>query len=209
VLLSTPIDYEYSSDERAHKILRIIQDRERNGIRTFTTDIYREFHGISDDSKHSTNIITHESIDNALKRLERNNFIERIRDDKDRRRYEIRSKPEEIYTSMVESDPYIFWRLMKKEYYYFIPRYSEAHQDVLCPKCHSKAILNVSIQGIKTARFRASDEIAIDVKVKHLEVNVSCKCGFSYNRDADMLEPSTLEDFSKLFDASKSRRNLQ
>jgi len=52
VLLSTPIDYEYSSDARAHKILRIIQDRERNGIRTFTTDIYREFYGISDDSKH-------------------------------------------------------------------------------------------------------------------------------------------------------------
>jgi len=209
VLLSTPIDYEYSSDARAHKILRIIQDRERNGIRTFTTDIYREFYGISDDSKHSTNIITHESIDNALKRLERNNFIERIRDDKDRRRYEIRSKPEEIYTSMVESDPYLFWRLMEKEYYYFIARYREAHPDVLCPKCYSKAILNVSIHGIKTARFRASDEIAIDVKVKHLEVNVSCKCGFSYNRDADMLEPSTLEDFSKLFDASNSRRNLQ
>jgi len=110
---------------------------------------------------------------------------------------------------MIESDPFLFWRLMEKEYYYFIVSYREAHQDVLCPKCHSKATLNVSIQGIKTARFRASDEIAIDVKVKHLEVNVSCKCGFYYNRDVDILEPSTLEDFSKLFDVSNSRRNLK
>jgi hypothetical protein len=208
VLLSTPIDYCVPGDAKAEKVLRAIQDRERNFHTTYTRDLYVKFSGLPEEEIKSINSVKHEWIDNGIKRLKRRNFIERLPVDTDRRRIELRSKPEEIYTSMIESEPMLFWNLLEKGYFYFIIRFRETNDEVMCPKCHNKKLISLSVSGNKASRYKVSDELHIDIMLKHLSVEFSCDCGYSYSDEIDMYDPVALEDFSNLHDAANSRRNL-
>ncbi len=208
MLLSTPIDYCVPGDAKAEKVLRAIQDRERNFHTTYTRDLYVKFSGLPEEEIKSINSVKHEWIDNGIKRLKRRNFIERLPVDTDRRRIELRSKPEEIYTSMIESEPMLFWNLLEKGYFYFIIRFRETNDEVMCPKCHNKKLISLSVSGNKASRYKVSDELHIDIMLKHLSVEFSCDCGYSYSDEIDMYDPVALEDFSNLHDAANSRRNL-
>ena len=208
MLLSTPIDYCVTGDDRAEKVLRAIQGRERNFQTTYTKDLYVKFSGLPEEEIKSINSVKHEWIDNSIKRLKRRNFIERIAGNKDRRRIELRSKPEEIYTKMIESEPMLFWNLLEKGYFYFIVRFGETNDKVTCPKCLKRYPLSVSISGNKMSRYKVNDELHIDILLRHLTVEFNCGCGYSYSDEVDMYDPLTLEEFSKLHDAAGSRRNL-
>ena len=94
MLLPTHVDYRVPGDPKAEKILRTIQDRERNLQTTYTRDLYVAFSGLLEEEIKSINSVKHEWIDNGIKRLKRRNFIERLPVDTDRRRIELRSKPE-------------------------------------------------------------------------------------------------------------------
>ena len=125
MIFDTPIDYSYPPDRRAELLLRAIQDRERRFQRTFTSDLYAILSGIPNDKVRSTNQLKHEWIDRRIGMLAKMNFIERLGDEKDRRRIEIRTKPEEIYTYMIGRDPMLFWKLIERDYFYFIVRFAE------------------------------------------------------------------------------------
>ena len=208
MLLSTPIDYSVPGDTKAEKVLRAIQDRERNFQTTYTRDLYVKFSGLPEEEIKSINSVKHEWIDNSIKRLKRRNFIERLPVSRDRRRVELRSKPEEIYTRMIQSEPTLFWHLLEKGYLYFIIRFGETNDDVTCPKCLKRHSLSLSISNNKASRYKVSDELHIDILLKHLTIEFSCDCGYSYSNSVDMYDPLTLEEFSKLHDAAGSRRNL-
>ncbi len=208
MLLPTPVDYRVSSDLKAEKILRTIQDRERNLQTTYTRDLYVAFSGLLEEEIKSINSVKHEWIDNGIKRLKRRNFIERLPVDTDRRRIELRSKPEEIYTSMIESEPMLFWNLLEKGYFYFLIRFRETNDEVMCPKCHNKKLISLSVSGNKASRYKVNDELHIDILLKNLTIEFNCDCGYSYSNAVDMFDPVTLEEFSKLHDAADSRRNV-
>ena len=137
MLLFTPIDYCVPGDAKAEKVLRAIQDRERNFQSTYTKDLYVKFSGLPEEEIKSINSVKHEWIDNSIKRLMRRDFIERIPVKKDKRRVELRSKPEEIYTRMIESEPMLFWNLLEKGYFYFIIRFSETNNKIPCPQARN------------------------------------------------------------------------
>lgn|GEM_PF-4354887 len=204
MIISTPIDYEYLPDKTAEKILRIIQERERRFTPTYTSDIYREYYGIGNGKR--SNEITHEPIDNAISRLEKLNFIEKSKNERDRRRIQIITKPDEIYTEMINTNPKKFWELIDKEYFYFLDVYMERYGYVECPECNSKGKLETDITGIKTARYRIGEEIAINVRVRHLSIHFRCDCGFEYSNELDMVDPMAFEDLVNLLKAG--RRNL-
>ena len=208
MLLSTPIDYCVPGDAKAEKVLRAIQDRERNFQSTYTKDLYVKFSGLLEEEIKSINSVKHEWIDNSIKRLMRSDFIERIPVKKDKRRVELRSKPEEIYTRMIESEPMLFWNLLEKGYYYFIIRFSETNNKIPCSRCRKKKPLSLSISGNRASRYKISDELHIDLMLKHLSMKFSCDCGYYYSDEIDMYDPAALEDFSNLHDAASSRRNL-
>ena len=90
MLLFTPIDYCVPGDAKAEKVLRAIQDRERNFQSTYTKDLYVKFSGLPEEEIKSINSVKHEWIDNSIKRLMRRDFIERIPVKKDKRRVELR-----------------------------------------------------------------------------------------------------------------------
>ena len=208
MFLSTPIDYCVPGDAKAEKVLRAIQDRERNFQSTYTKDLYVKFSGLLEEEIKSINSVKHEWIDNSIKRLMRRDFIERIPVKKDKRRVELRSKPEEIYTRMIESEPMLFWNLLEKGYYYFIIRFSETNNKIPCSRCRKKKPLSLSISGNRASRYKISDELHIDLMLKHLSMKFSCDCGYYYSDEIDMYDPAALEDFSNLHDAASSRRNL-
>jgi hypothetical protein len=208
VLLSTPIDYCIPGDAKAEKVLRAIQDRERNFQSTYPKDLYVKFSGLPEEEIKSINSVKHEWIDNSIKRLMRRDFIERIPVRKDKRRVELRSRPEEIYTRMIESEPMLFWNLLEKGYFYFIIRFSETNNKIPCPRCRKKKPLSLSISGNRASRYKISDELHIDIMLKHLSMEFSCDCGYSYSDEIDMYDPAALEGFSNLHDAASSRRNL-
>ena len=208
MLLSTPVDYCVLGDTKAEKVLRAIQDRERNFQTTYTRDLYVKFSGLPEEEIKSINSVKHEWIDNSIKRLKRRDFIERIPVKKDKRRVELRSRPEEIYTRMIESEPMLVWNLLEKGYFYFIIRFSETNNKIACPRCRKKKPLSLSISGNRASRYKISDELHIDIMLKHLSMEFSCDCGYYYSDEVDMYDPAALEDFSKLHDAASSRRNL-
>lgn len=208
MLFSTPIDYRLPEDERAEKVLRAIQDRERNFQITYTRDLYVKFSGIPEDEILSLNTVKHEWIDNRIERLRKRKFIEKIGDEKDRRRVELRTKPEEIYTHMINANPMLFWNLVEKGYLYFMIRFRETNDKVACPKCHKSQPLSVSFSKNKTSRYKVSDELHIDIMMRHLVIAFRCDCGYTYSDEVDMYDPLTLEDFSRLHDTASSRRNL-
>lgn len=208
MLLSTPIDYSLPEDERAEKVLRAIQDRERNFQTTYTKDLYVKFSGMPEEKILSINTVKHEWIDNRIDRLKNRNFIEKIADDKDRRRVELRTKPEEIYTQMIIANPTLFWNLIGKGYFYFIIRFRETNDNVVCPMCHKSQPFNVSFSKNKASRYKVSDELHVDVVMRHLILGFKCGCGYSYSDEVDMYDPLTLEDFSRLYGTANSRRNL-
>jgi hypothetical protein len=208
MLLSTPIDYKLPEDPKAEKVLRAIQDRERNFLITYTRDLYVKFSDIPEEKIRSTNILKHEWIDNSIKRLKRRDFIEKISVNADRRRVELRTKPEEIYTSMIRLNPTIFWRLIEKGYFYFIIRFNELDGYVSCPKCQKKSKLALNVSGNKASRYIISDELHIDIILRHLTIEFRCDCGYSYSNEVDMYDPMTLEQFNSLYKASENRRNL-
>ena len=49
MLLFTPIDYCVPGDAKAEKVLRAIQDRERNFQSTYTKDLYVKFSGLLEE----------------------------------------------------------------------------------------------------------------------------------------------------------------
>lgn len=208
MIFDTPIDYSYPPDKRAESVLRAIQDRECRFQRTFTSDLYAVLSGIQNEKVRSKNQLKHEWIDKRIDMLAKMNFIERLEDEKDRRRIELRSMPEEIYTSMIESEPMLFWDLLEKGYFYFIIRFRETNDEVMCPKCHNKKLISLSVSGNKASRYKVSDELHIDILLKHLKIGFNCDCGYSYSNAIDMYDPVTLEEFSKLHDAADNRRNV-
>ncbi len=86
MIFDTPINYSYPPDKRAESVLRAIQDRVRRFQRTFTTDLYAVLSGIQDYKVHSRNQLKHEWIDKRIDMLSKMNFIERLEDEKDRRK---------------------------------------------------------------------------------------------------------------------------
>lgn len=207
MLLSTPIDYRLPEDKNAEMVLRTIQDRERSFERTYTTDLYMMFSDKMEDEISSTNELKHEWIDKAIKRLKRRNFIERIQDEKDRRKVEIRTRSEEIYTHMIMRDPMLFWKLIEKGHFYFIVRFSDSGGNVICPECGCRRPLIAAITGNRAARYVVNDDLHIDVTIRHLAIRFDCGCGYSYSDEVDMFDPLTVEDFSRLRDAADNRRN--
>ncbi len=208
MLYSTPVDYHYSPDKKAERVLRAIQDRERQFITTYTLDIYRELSGVPEPEKVPSNRLKHEWIDRRLKFLKKMGFIEQIEDEKDRRKAEVRSQPEKIYTYMIEKRPKLFWELIDHGYLYFIFAYRESHETVVCPRCSKSQPFELSVSGNKASRYKVRDELHIDAILKHVVMRFSCSCGYSYSDEADMFDPATVESFSKLFDAANNHRNL-
>ena len=208
MLLSTPVDYILPYDTKGEMVMRAIQDRERRFEKTYTTDLYLILSGIKETEIFSTNELGHEWIDKAVKSLKKRDFIERVRDPKDRRRIELRTKPEEIYTHMIEKSPELFWELIEKGHLYFILRFSETSKTVICPKCHRYQHVEITISGNRASRYKVSEDIHIDIIHRHLTMNYRCECGFSRNEEADFYDPAAIEDLSRLQKAADSRRNL-
>ena len=209
MIFDTPIDYSYPPDRRAELLLRAIQDRERRFQRTFTSDLYAILSGIPNDKVRSTNQLKHEWIDRRIGMLAKMNFIERLGDEKDRRRIEIRTKPEEIYTYMIGRDPMLFWKLIERNYFYFIVRFAESGSRVICPKCQKKSNISIKPSKKKVSRYVISEDMHIDVILTHLDIEFKCECGRSYSKELNTIDPSTMEDFSRLMDVAKNRRNLR
>jgi hypothetical protein len=49
----------------------------------------------------------------------------------------------------------------------------------------------------------------IDVIFTRLSIEFKCECGYFYSNELDMIDPSTMEDFSRLMDVTRNRRNLR
>jgi hypothetical protein len=208
VLLDTPIDYKLPQDKYAERILRIIQDRERSLGRTFTTDVYIELSGKKKDEVKSTNTLKHERTDRSIEYLKSLNFIEKIQDDKDKRRVELRTKPEQIYASMIKSDPMLFWELIGKGYFYFLFHYEPRENETKCPKCRNGGTLTISKSSKKASRYKVRDDLHIDIILDHILIDFVCDCGNTYRDEIDAINPDTMEDFAKLYDTASNRRNL-
>lgn len=208
MIFETPIDYKYPPDRRAEAVLRAIQERERTYHRTFTSDLYAVLSNVPREKVHSPNQLKHEWIDRRIDVLAKMNFIERLEDETDKRRIEIMTKPEEIYTYMISRDPMLFWNLIEDDYFYFIIRFAQSGSKVLCPKCNRESDISIDSTKRKTARYPISDDMHIDVIFTHLIISLNCECTYSYREEIDIVDPSTMEDFSKLMGISKNRRNL-
>lgn len=208
MLLDTPIDYKLPQDKYAERILRMIQEHERRFERTFTTDIYIEFSGKSKEEVKSTNTLKHEKLDKSIEYLKSLGFIERMQDDKDKRRVEVRTKPEQIYASMIKNDPMLFWELIGKGYFYFLFHYESGENETICPKCRNGGTLTISKSSKKASRYKIRDDLHIDVILDHILIDFRCNCGNTYRDEIDAISPDTMEDFSKLYDTANSRRNL-
>lgn len=152
------------------------------------------FSGLQEKEIKSINSVKHEWIDNSIKRLKRRNFIDRLLVNTGRRRIELRTKPEEIYTRMIESDPMLFWNLLQKGYFYFIIRFRGTNDKVTCPKCLKRHPLSLSISSSKASRYKMSDELHIDILLRHLKIEFNCDCGYAYSNAIDMYDPITLEE---------------
>ena len=208
MLLDTPIDYKLPQDRYAERILRMIQEHERRFERTFTTNIYIEVSGKRKEDVKSTNMLKHERPDKAMEYLKSLGFIEKIQDDKDKRRVELRTKPEQIYTSMIKSDPMLFWKLVGKGYFYFLFHYEPTKNETVCPKCRNGGTLTIFNSSKKASRYKIRDDLHIDVLLDHILIDFRCRCGYTYRDEIDVINPDALEDFSKLYDTANSRRNL-
>lgn len=207
MIFDTPVDYMYPPDRRAEAVLRAIQDRERKFQHTFTSDLYMALSNIPKEKIHSSNQLKHEWIDKRIDMLANMNFIDRLEDETDKRRIEIRTKPEEIYTYMIGRDPMLFWNLIENDYFYFIVRFAQTGGNVLCPKCQKESDISINSTKKKTARYPISDDMHIDVIFTRLIISFNCECGYSYNDEIDMIDPATMEDFLRFMDASNNRRN--
>ena len=151
MLLDTPIDYKLPQDRYAERILRMIQEHERRSERTFTTNIYIELSGKKKGEVKSTNTLKHERTDKSIEYLKSRGFIEKIQDDMDKRRVELRTRPEHNYVTMIKSDQMVFWELIEKGYFYFLFHYEPFKNETICPKCGNEGTLTISksIQGHK------------------------------------------------------------
>ncbi|MEM3656650.1 MAG: hypothetical protein QXP58_09080 [Thermoprotei archaeon] len=208
MLLDTPIDYKLPQDRYAERILRIIQDRERSFERTFTTDVYIELSGKKKYEVKSTNTLKHERTDKSIEYLKSLNFIEKIQDDKDKRRVELRTRPKQIYVTMIKSDPMLFWELIEKGYFYFLFNYEPMKNETICPKCRNGGTLTISKSSKKVSRYKVRDDLHIDVILNHILIDFVCDCDYTYREEIDTINPEAMEDFSKLYDAANERRNL-
>lgn len=207
MIFDTPVDYKYPPDRRAEAVLRAIQDRERKFQHTFTSDLYIALSGIPRERIRSSNQLKHEWIDRRIDMLSKMKFVERLSDDRDKRRTELRTKPEEIYTYMIGRDPMLFWNLIENNYFYFIVRFAQSGRKVLCQKCQRESDISIDSAKKKAARYPISDDMHIDMIFTHLIISFNCECGYSYKEEIDIVDPSTMEDFLRLMDASNNRRN--
>ena len=108
---------------------------------------------------------------------------------------------------MIGKDPILFWRLIEKDYFYFIVRFAETGSRVLCPKCHRESGISIDSKKKKTSRYVINEDMYIDVIFTHLNIEFKCQCGYSYGTEIDIVDPSTMEDFARLMDVAKNRRN--